>query len=112
MTLENLLNLVKTQPEEVEFADVVACIDSEYTFIETSFTNGSQENAAGENNGSCKLLAFAQLHDLTKDQTLALFGIYYRNDVLQNPEGSDHQNIRQFMQFGFDQVSFNGAPLS
>jgi len=106
MTLENLLNLVKSQPEKVEFNDVIACIDSEYTFIETSFTNGSQENAAGENNGSCKLLAFAQLHDLT------IFGIYYRNDVLQNPEGSDHQNIRQFMQFGFDQVSFNGAPLS
>lgn len=111
MSLESLLSLVKSQPEKVEFNDVIACIEKEYTFTETAFTNGLQANDAGENNGSCKLFAFAKIHNLTQDQTLALFGTYYRDDVLKNPDGSDHHNIRQFIKFGFDKVAFNGTPL-
>ena len=93
------------------FQDTIAYIDTNYNFTPTTFKNGNQINNAGENNGSCKIFAFAKIHQLEKDQTLALFGSYYFDDVLKNPEGNDHQNIRNFMDFGWDGVSFEGEAL-
>ena len=93
------------------FQETIAYIDTNYNFTPTTFKNGNQINNAGENNGSCKIFAFAKLHQLEKDQTLALFGSYYFDDVLKNPDGNDHQNIRNFMIFGWDGISFEGEAL-
>ena len=41
------------------------------------------------------------LAGLSKEETLALFGGYYR-DVVATPEGDDHPNIRNFMKSGWD----------
>lgn len=106
-----LLQQLKTSPETINFKEVIAFIDDNYSFTPTRFTNGNTVNEAGENNGSCKLFSFAKLNDLSKEETLALFGDFYRTDVLQNPEGTDHQNIRNFMQFGWDGISFDGDAL-
>lgn len=65
-------------------------------------------NEAGRNEGSCKISALARLHGLDQSQTLALFGDYYRKDVLENPTGNDHQNIRNFMRDGWDGIVFKG----
>ena len=111
MLLSDFLTKLNTQPETIEFTDTMAVIEVNYTFSETAFTNGQQSNAAGENSGSCKIFSFAQLNGLTEQQTLACFGIYYRNDVLGNPDASDHQNIRQFMINGWSGISFDSAPL-
>ena len=93
------------------FQDTIAYIDTNYNFTPTTFKNGNQINNAGENNGSCKIFAFAKIHQLEKDQTLALFGSYYFDDVLKNPDGNDHQNIRNFMIFGWDGISFESDAL-
>lgn len=93
------------------FQDTIEYIDTNYNFTPTTFKNGNQINKAGENNGSCKIFAFAKIHQLEKDQTLALFGSYYYDDVLKNPKGNDHQNIRNFMDFGWDGISFEGDTL-
>jgi hypothetical protein len=53
----------------------------------------------------------AKLNGLSKEETLACFGAFYRNDVLQNPEGTDHQNIRNFIEFGWDGIEFEGQAL-
>ena len=95
----------------LKFNEVMAIIDALYDFSPTDFMNGSTHNEAGQNNGSCKLFAFAQLNEFTEPQTLALFGEYYR-DVLATPNGDDHQNIRNFMKTGWPKVSFNGTPLT
>jgi len=99
-------------PESVEFGDVIALIDSAFTFTPTAFTNGEVINKANQNNGSCKLLALGQHLQLSQGQTLALFGGFYRDDVLKNPEGDDHANIRNFMQSGHEGVNFDTFPLS
>lgn len=106
-----ILQQLKTSPETIDFKEVIAFIDENYSFTPTRFTNGNTVNEAGENNGSCKLFSFAKLNDLSKEETLALFGDFYRTDVLQNPDGADHQNIRNFMQFGWDGISFDGDAL-
>ncbi len=111
MTLDELIEKVQSRPKKVEFADVISVIDANYDFVETAFTNGEVKNDVGQNSGSCKILSFAKLNKLTEDQTLALFGIYYRADVLSSPEGDDHQNIRQFMKHGWAGVEFTGDAL-
>ncbi|MFN4362980.1 HopJ type III effector protein [uncultured Chryseobacterium sp.] len=107
-----LFEQLERAPETIEFKDVIAFIDEHYDFTPTKFTNGNTVNDAGQNNGSCKIFSFAKLNDLSKEETLNLFGEFYREDVLKNPDGSDHQNIRNFMKSGWDGVSFEGKALS
>ena len=112
MPLDAFLQRLKEMPEAMEFAQTMAVIDGLYNFSPTSFKNGELVNKAGQNSGSCKIFAFAQLHGLTEQQTLACFGRYYREDVLNNPSGKDHQNIRNFMKVGWSGIAFDAEPLS
>ncbi len=112
MQMDALLNQIKTNPESVEFADVMAVIEANYTYTPSAFRNGALENSAEQNQGSAKLLSFAQLQGLSEAETLACFGAYYRNDVLGNPEGSDHGNIRNFMESGWAGVKLPEGVLS
>lgn len=95
---------------EVSFDESIKVIDEHYVYIEVPFQNGNLNNAAGENIGSAKILAFGLITAMTKEQTLQMFGDYYRN---LNKEGSDHMNIRNFVKNGFDGVVFDrGIPIS
>jgi len=64
-----------------------------------------------KNEDSCKIFAFGKLHNLDKDQTLACFGKHYREDVLLQPGGSNHANIRNFMEHGWEGIKFEGEAL-
>lgn len=110
--LDDLLDKVTNQPDSVDFAEVIRFIDNNYSYTPGAFSNGAVKNAAGTNEGSCKILAFAQMHGLSVAQTLALFGDFYRVDVLQNPDGTDHANIRNFIEFGWSGVAFDSKVLS
>lgn len=109
--INELLQKIKSDSTSVVFSEVIDAIDNSYTFKPTSFKNGETVNEKNQNNGSCKVFAFGKLHDLSKDETLNLFGTYYRKDVLENPEKDDHQNIRNFIKSGWDGVAFNGEAL-
>ncbi|WP_304238381.1 HopJ type III effector protein [Jiulongibacter sediminis] len=111
MNLEEFLSKINEEPARVSFADTLDAIEANYTFKPTAFKNGDTYNEAGQNNGSCKIFAFAQKHQLTAEQTLYCFGTYYRNDVLNNPDGDDHQNIRNFIKYGWDGIEFEGEAL-
>ncbi|WP_294274066.1 HopJ type III effector protein [uncultured Chryseobacterium sp.] len=102
---------LKNAPETIQFTEVIAYIDEHYDFTPSKFTNGNTVNEAGQNNGSCKVFSFARLNGLSKEETLNLFGEFYREDVLINPEGTDHQNIRNFMEYGWDGIAFEGKAL-
>lgn len=112
MTIIAFLGQLQENPKSITFQGTIQVIEENYDFMPTAFKNGNQNNGAGENNGSCKIFAFAKLNNLSQEDTLACFGAYYFNDVLQNPEGTDHQNIRNFMQAGWDGVQFEGKALS
>lgn len=106
-----LLEQLKDSPQTIAFNDVIAYIDAHYDFTATKFTNGDTVNEANQNNGSCKVFSFAKLQGLEKEEVLALFGAFYREDVLQNPTGTDHQNIRNFIQHGWAGITFEGEAL-
>jgi hypothetical protein len=112
MNLEEFLTKINEEPERVSFSDTLDTIEGNYSFKPTAFKNGDTFNEAGQNNGSCKIFAFAKKHQLTAQQTLYCFGTYYRNDVLNNPDGDDHQNIRNFMKYGWEGVEFEDEALS
>lgn len=109
--LENFFIQLSTEPDSVSFEQSIALIDRTYLFTPVAFRNGDLSNQAGENNGSCKILAFGQLHQLSEAQTLLLFGDYYRH-VLATPADSDHQNIRNFIRYGWNGVTFDKQPLT
>ncbi|WP_153394452.1 HopJ type III effector protein [Chryseobacterium vaccae] len=106
-----LSEIVKNNPESIQFKEVIAYIDEHYDFTPTAFKNGNTMNEAGQNNSSCKVFSFAKLQKLSKEQTLPLFAEFYKEDVLKNPEGTDHQNIRNFMEYGWDGIVFEGEAL-
>lgn len=111
MKLADFLNKLHTAPQTIEFSDTMAVIDTLYEFVPSAFRNGDLFNQAGQNSGSCKLFAFAQLQGFDVQQTLACFGAYYRNDVFGHPEANDHQNIRNFIKTGWDGIAYETQPL-
>lgn len=111
MPLATFLEKLIDTPSSISFDETMAVIEENYQFRETAFTNGGTHNAAGQNNGSCKVFAFGLLHQLTEEQTLQCFGDYYRQDVIGNPEGDDHQNIRNFIESGWSGIVFEGDAL-
>lgn len=111
MTLDTFLHQLTSTPDAIEFTDTMAVIEALYDFTPVAFRNGQLENAAGQNSGSCKLFAFARLQGLSQQQTLACFGAYYRKDVLENPQGADHGNIRNFMRYGWEGIAYEGDAL-
>jgi len=101
--------------QAVDFKQTMEVINGYYDYQPTEFSNGINQpliNEAGRNEGSCKIFAFALLHRLDQSQTLALFGDYYFKDVLDNPIGNDHLNIRSFMRDGWEGIVFKAEALT
>ena len=101
----------KLDNKQVSFDDTMAIIEKLYHFSETAFSNNGLKNEAGQNSGSCKLFAFAQMQNLTEQQTLNCFGRYYHDDVMNHPNADNHQNIRNFIKAGWKGIQFDGIPL-
>lgn len=112
MQLSELLTQLAQTPERVQFNDVMQVIAEHYNYQPCAFQNGALNNEADQNEGSCKLFAFAKLHNLTEQQTLHCFGDYYRVDVLAHPNATDHQNIRNFIQTGWQGIDYSSTPLA
>lgn len=102
--------------EDILFAETMSVIDRHYEYTPAAFHNGTGANRitneAGSNEGSCRIFAFARLHNLSEADTLQLFGEYYRKDVLLNPDRRDHMNIRTFMLSGWAGIEFESEPLT
>lgn len=109
MTVLELIDKVK-QTEVLMFSAVINAIDTSYNFTPTKFKNGNVINEANTNNGSCKVFSFAKMHNLSSSETLFLFGEHYQK-VLATPTEDDHQNIRNFMKFGWEAIYFEENAL-
>ncbi|MDD2661152.1 MAG: HopJ type III effector protein [Methylococcales bacterium] len=115
MSLASFLEKINNNID-VSFDETIAVISGNYHYQPTEFCNGLNDdillNKAGTNEGSCKIFAFAKIHQLDRQQTLNLFGDYYRLDVLNDPQGSGHQNIRNFMKYGWEGICFKSEALT
>lgn len=108
---EQLTTLInKLKDNSLSFKEVIEFIETYYQHQPTAFKNGELQNEATQNQGSAKVFTFAQLNNLSKEDTLYLFAEHYQS-VLSNPSGTDHQNIRQFMIHGWPGIVFEGQAL-
>ncbi len=115
MTLTKFIKKINLN-ERISFNETITIIGENYNYHPTEFKNGlgndTLVNAAGTNEGSCRIFAFALLNKLSESHTLNLFGDYYHQDVLLTPDGTDHANIRTFIKYGWAGISFNGIALN
>ncbi|MFW1676892.1 HopJ type III effector protein [Pontibacter sp. JAM-7] len=110
MTPEAFVTALKNG-DTLDFEDTMSVIEQHFLYQPTAFRNGELENAAGQNEGSCKIFAFAKLMQLDEQTTLRCFGRFYQ-DVMATPDGSDHGNIRNFMQSGWSGIIFSNTALT
>jgi hypothetical protein len=106
--LTTLINELKANKRT--FKEILEFIETYYQHQPTAFKNGEAYNEATQNQGSARVFAFAQLNNLSKEDTLHLFAEHYQS-VLNTPQGTDHQNIRQFMTHGWSGIAFEGQAL-
>ena len=66
MTIDSFLQKLKQTANSITFPETIAVIEENYHFKQTAFKNGNLQNGAGENSGSCKLFAFAQIQNLNE----------------------------------------------
>jgi len=114
MTPEQLIARIK-QGEQVTFKETLKVVEDHFVYTPVGFTNGQGQrpvvNPPGKNEGSCKIFALGKRYHLSPKETLALFGELYWKDVLENPDGTDHANIRTFMREGWEGIRFDADPL-
>lgn len=103
--------LEKLKDNSISFKDVIEFIEARYEHHPTAFKNGDIYNEASQNQGSARVFSFAILNNLSKEDTLLLFAEHYQA-VLNSPEGTDHQNIRQFIYHGWPGIAFEGEALT
>jgi len=97
---------------EVTFEEFTEMVNEFFETQLLEFKNGDLLNKQGENEGSAMVLSYSALSNFDKETTLKLWGQYYR-EVLADPKGDSHQNIRNFMKYGWEGVPFeNGISLT
>jgi len=109
MTALNALRS-RLQQDDYAFSETLAFVAEHYDYQPSAFRNGDVENAAGQNEGSCKTLGLALLEGFSQDEALRAFGEHYRS-VVATPQGSDHGNIRALINHGLAAVKFEQQPL-
>lgn len=97
--------------EGLKFQDVLDFIGQTYDYTPSGFKNGNLYNNHEQNQGSAKVLFLAKLSKLSEEDTLKLFAEHYQN-VLENLAGETHQNIRNFIESGWEGVKFDGVVLT
>lgn len=110
MNTQLIALLADLKENSIQFLQVIEFIEGQYQHQPTAFKNGDTFNEANQNQGSAKVFAFARLNKLSEAQTLYLFAEHYQS-VLANANGTDHQNIRQFMANGWNGIVFEGEVL-
>ena len=103
--------LAKLKANGASFKEVIEFIETFYQHQPTAFRNGDAYTEATQNQGSAKVFSFAKQNNLSQEDTLYLFAEHYQA-VLNTPEATDHQNIRQFMKHGWSGIAFEGEALT
>lgn len=125
--VKDFITKAKLNPDGIMFSDTMKIVDTYCDYMKKSFAVGDVTSEAGENEGSSKMFSLARLLHLDRkdpgprfmlseeadiNASLVLFGEIYR-DVLANPAGDDHPNIRSAMKCGWSGIRFpNGISLS
>ncbi len=104
------IHLASLDAGHASFKDSLALIEQHFEYQPCGFRNGPLVNAEGENAGSCRIFGLGQYCNLSEVDTLKPFAEHYQQ-VLDDPTGESHGNIRQFISTGWSGIRFEGVPL-
>lgn len=104
------IHLASVRAGHACFSDTLALIDRYFDYQPAAFSNGPLQNGPGENAGSCRVFALGQYCNLSEADTLSLFAEHYQQ-VLDEPAGNSHGNIRQFISTGWSGIRFESPSL-
>lgn len=104
------IHLASLDGGHADFDDTMALIERHFDYNPAGFHNGPIFNTAGENAGSCRLFGLGLYCSLNEADTLKLFAQHYQQ-VLNDPAGESHSNIRQFISTGWSGIRFEDTPL-
>ena len=104
------IHLASLDGGHADFDDTLALVERHFDYHSAGFHNGPLFNTAGENAGSCKVFGLGLYCSLNETDTLKLFAQHYQQ-VLDDPAGESHSNIRQFMGSGWSGIRFEDTPL-
>ena len=110
MTQDEYIEILKSGAK-MKFEDLMSIIDQDYEYTPAAFSNGEVENSVDENQGSAKLFCFAAVNQLSALETLHCFGQHYQ-EVLNDPKGDSHANIRNFITYGWEGLKFESPVLN
>ncbi|MFZ5756236.1 MAG: HopJ type III effector protein [Pseudomonadota bacterium] len=115
MHIELARLIARSTDSSLMFQEVMSTIRRHYECTPVAFSVGEStpspvRNPAGTNAASSQLLAFGKRLGLDEQTLLGLYAEHYR-DVLADPAGSNHANIRAFMTGGWAGVSLPADPL-
>lgn len=97
--------------KNTDFGNTIQAIDSILETEPVDFVNGEVPNTSGENLWSLKVLAFGKMMWFHTQEVLSMFWEYYR-EVIDNPDGNSHQNIRALQKTGIECVDISENPFS
>lgn len=110
LTENTALFLQSIESDAHSFADTLAFIDRWFHYSPSAFDFHELHSTADQNQGSCKILALAQLLKLSPQQALLCFGEHYRQ--LNMSEETTHLNLRKLAQQGLTEIHFERFPLT
>lgn len=95
---ENFYNSI-TYQQTIDF------IDKHYCYFAVPFKCGDITYEPNVKTGAAKIFSFGLMTQMTKDQTLRLFGEYYRD--LKPTD--DRPNVKNFIDYGWNGISFSSG---
>ena len=131
-----LISMINSEPHRITMEQTMDAVEEMCEVTPVPFSVGDVKSEAGQNMGSAKVLSFGRMLNLDEEITLHLFGSFYRDEgahsgpsrslarpldsskllphcgsraravVLEDPDGTNHPNIRAFIAGGWDAVSF------
>ena len=84
------------------YQDTIDFIDKHYTYFAVPFQCGDISYEPNVKTGAAKIFSFGLMTQMNEEQTLRLFGEYYRD---LKPE-DDRPNMRNFLKYGWRGIAF------
>ena len=92
-------NHINMQAKLLGFDAVSVALEAFFNFTDMPMQIGSVKNEVGQNLGSKIRCAVAVELGASKEELLSWFGVFHK-EVLADPDGDNHPNIRAIMEHG------------
>mgnify|MGYP002715060916 CR=1 FL=1 len=88
----------RLQQDDYAFSETLAFVAEHYDYQPSAFRNGDVENAAGQNEGSCKTLGLALLEGLSQGELVRAADAVVKDAILEGASKVSPDALRDALQ--------------